>query len=146
MVVYYSNATKTLTIKPSTNNVTFDKLLAIKFGVTGKDPSWCDGFFYKSQLVDDLDDYVRFNLIPNQEPLKELVAEFWLLDDEGSINMEITTLDDYNSDGKLLYRPPSPDFYSLDYFLKNPPTKKLFDFLQQEPNAEFAFRINNDKG
>jgi hypothetical protein len=60
--------------------------------------------------------------------------------------MEITTLDDFNSDGKILYRPPTPDFYTLDYFEKNPPTKKLFDFLQQEPDAEFAFRINNDKG
>ena len=65
MIVYYSNATKTLTIKPASDKVTFDKLLAIKFGVTGKDPSWCDGFFYKSQLIDDTDTYVRFNLLPN---------------------------------------------------------------------------------
>jgi hypothetical protein len=45
-----------------------------------------------------------------------LVAEFTLLDDEGSIDVQITTLDDYVSDGKILYRPPSPDFYNTDYF------------------------------
>ena len=50
---YYADATKTLTLKPVNSNVTFDKLLAIKFGVTGKDPSWCNGFFYKSQVAED---------------------------------------------------------------------------------------------
>lgn len=74
------------------------------------------------------------------------MAEFTLLDDEGSIDVQITTLEDYVSEGKILYRPPSPDFYSLDYFKKNPPTKKLFDFVQQETDAEFAFRIQNDRG
>jgi len=33
--VYYSNATKTLTIKPVNGDVTFDKLIAVKFGVYG---------------------------------------------------------------------------------------------------------------
>lgn len=130
MQVFYANATKTLTIKPVSANVTFDKLLAIKFGVTGKDPSWCKGFYYTSQMVEDSDTYVRFNLVPNQPNLKDLVAEFTLLDDEGSIDVQITTEEDFLSDGKILYRPPSPDFYSTDYFVKNPPTKKLFDFLQ----------------
>jgi hypothetical protein len=79
-------------------------------------------------------------LIPNENTtLKELVAEFWLLDDNGSINVTITTIDDFNSNYSLLYRPPQPEFYSLNYFEKNPPTKKLFDFLQQEDGKEFSF-------
>ena len=67
-------------------------------------------------MVEDTDQYVRFNLVPNHPNLKELVAEFTLLDDEGSIDVQITNLDDYVSDGKILYRPLSPDFYSTDYF------------------------------
>jgi hypothetical protein len=55
MQVYYSNATKTLTIKPVKNDITFDKLIAIKFGVEGQDPSWCKGFFYESQIRDEND-------------------------------------------------------------------------------------------
>lgn len=128
MTVYYQNATKTLVIKPASSDVTFDKLLAVKFGVSGKDPSWCEGFFYKSQMRDNTDTYARFDLIPNQSGLQSLVAEFWLLDDEGSINMEITTEDDFNN--KTLYRPPQPDFFTLDYFDQLPKKKKLFDFLQ----------------
>jgi hypothetical protein len=75
-----------------------------------------------------------------------LVAEFELLDDFGSINVEITTEADHNAKGSLIYRPPNPDFYSLDYFEKNKPTKKLFDFLQQEDGKEFSFHIKNTRG
>jgi hypothetical protein len=46
MTVYYSDATKTLTIKPVSDQLTFDKLLAVKFGEKGKDVSWCEGFYY----------------------------------------------------------------------------------------------------
>lgn len=35
MTVYYSEATKTLTIKPVNGDVTFEKLIAVKFGVYG---------------------------------------------------------------------------------------------------------------
>jgi hypothetical protein len=38
-----------------------------------------------------------------------------------------------------------PEFYSFDYYYKNPPTKKLFDFLQQDDGAEFAYTIMNTK-
>ncbi len=96
----------------------------------GKDPHYCEGFFYTSNLRDDNDTYARFDLIPNDDSvLKDLVAEFWLLDDDGSINVEITTEEDYKSGNNILYRPPMPEFYTLDNFLKKPPTKNLFDFL-----------------
>jgi hypothetical protein len=36
-----------------------------------------------------------------------------------------------------------PEFYSFDHYYKNPPTKKLFDFFQQEDGAEFAYSILN---
>jgi lysosomal alpha-glucosidase len=48
MTVFYNDGTKTLTIKPDANNVTFDQLNIIKFGQTGKDPQYCQGFFYTS--------------------------------------------------------------------------------------------------
>jgi len=146
LTVFYTGPTKTLTFKPVDSLVTFDKLVAIKFGEKGKDPSWCDGFSYTSQLRDDQNTYARFDLIPNQPGLQHLVAEFELLDDFGSINVEITTEADHNAQGSLIYRPPNPDFYSLDYFEKNKPTKKLFDFLQQEDGKEFSFHIKNTRG
>ena len=58
--------------------------------------------------------------------------------------MEITTVEDYTN--KTLYRPPQPDFYTLEYFDQLPKKKNLFDFLQQELDEEFSFRIHNDKG
>lgn len=127
MNVFYSDATKTLTIKPISEQVTFDKLINVKFGQKGVDPSWCEGFFYTAQIREDNDTYVWFDLTPSQPKLPSLVAEFWLLDDEGSINLEITTVEDNNNG--TLYRAPTPDFYNLQSFWKNPPTKKLFEFL-----------------
>lgn len=95
-------------------------------------------------MRENTDTYVRFDLIPNQDKLQPLVAEFYLLDDEGSIAMNITTEEDYIN--RTLFRPPTPDFYDLDYFEQNPPKKNLFDFLQQEFDNEFGYRILNDKG
>lgn len=146
MTAFFNNGTKTLTIKPDNTNVTFDQLNIVKFGESGKDAQYCQGFFYTSHLRDDNDTYVRFDLIPNENgTLKDLIAEFWLMDDQGSINVEITTEEDWNSNGKILYRPPMPEFYSFDYYYKNPPTKKLFDFFQQDDGAEFAYTIMNTK-
>jgi hypothetical protein len=65
MTPFYNNGTKTLTIKPSDSNVTFDKLNIVKFGQSGKDPQYCQGFFYKSQLRLENDTYARFDLIPS---------------------------------------------------------------------------------
>lgn len=143
MTIYYSEATKILTIKPASDQVTFDKLLSVQFGQKGVDQSWCNGFFYTAQTRDDNDTYIRFDLTPSQPKLPELVAEFWLLDDDGSINVEITTAEDYEN--KTLYRPPVPDFYNLQSFWGKPPKKKLFDFLQQDPDHEFTYRIENGK-
>jgi hypothetical protein len=146
MTPFYNNGTKTLTIKPNNSNVTFDKLNIVKFGQSGKDPQYCQGFFYKSQLRLENDTYARFDLIPSENStLKDLIAEFWLLDDEGSINVEITTEDDWNSEGKLFYRPPMPEFYTLDSYTSKPLKNNLFDFLQQDNGTEFAYVINNAK-
>jgi hypothetical protein len=67
MTVFYNNGTKTLTIQPSASDVTFDQLLTIKFGVSGVDSQYCKGFFYYSQIREDNDTYVRYDLIPNEE-------------------------------------------------------------------------------
>jgi hypothetical protein len=74
--------------------------------------------------------------------MEDLVAEFLLLDDFGSIDVEITTRSDYNSNKTKLYRPPQPEFYNLDNLYKKIPQKKLFEFLQVDTN-NFGYRISN---
>ena len=116
--VYYTNSTKTLTLKPKSAGVTFDQLMAVKFGNSTNDVSWCQGFTYTANLKEDNRTYWRFDLVSTQAPgiLEDLVAEFTLLDDDGSINVEITTISDYNVDGDNIFRPPQPEFYTLDKF------------------------------
>lgn len=96
LTVYYSDSTKTLTIKPYAGaNISFDQLFLVKFGNSAKDISYCNGFQYKAELVDEgrAETYARYNLTSDQVPgvLEDLVAEFTLLDNDGSIQVEITT-------------------------------------------------------
>jgi len=123
--------------------------MVVKFGDSSKDVSYCNGFFYTAEIDEEAlaETYVRYNLTSTQAPgiMEDLVAEFLLLDEFGSIDVEITTRSDYNSNKTKLYRPPQPEFYNLDNLYKKIPQKKLFEFLQVDTN-NFGYRISNTKG
>ena len=126
LTVYYTQSTKTLTIKPQfVGSITFAQLMVVKFGDSSKDVSYCNGFFYTAVIDEEAlaETYVRYNLTSTQAPgiMEDLVAEFLLLDDFGSIDVEITTRSDYNTNKTKLYRPPQPEFYNLDNLYKNIP-------------------------
>jgi hypothetical protein len=146
--VYYNNGTKTLTLKPKSAGVTFDQLMAVKFGNSTKDVSWCQDFTYTANLKEDNRTYWRFDLVSTQAPglLEDLVAEFTLLDDDGSINVEITTVSDYNADGDNIFRPPQPEFYTLEKFKAKETKRNIADFVQQTNQTQFAFKIMNKTG
>lgn len=48
--------------------------------------------------------------------MKPLVAEFTLLDNKGTINMEITTQEDFDAGKTIIYRVPEKIVYNLDNF------------------------------
>jgi hypothetical protein len=107
--------------------------LLVKFGQSGKDVDYCQGFSYKANFDADFkaESIVRYNLTSAQpgHVLEDLVAEFRLLDDEGTILVEITTASDfYDHNRTKLYRPPQPEFWSLDAFSKAP-KKTIANFL-----------------
>lgn len=91
----FNSYTNVLTLKPVGIDVTFDQVMLIKFGEEGKDISFCNGFTYTAEQVDEdrAETYLRYNLTSNQAPgvVEDLVAEFLLIDDDGSILVEITT-------------------------------------------------------
>lgn len=151
LTIYYTDSTQTLTIKPmnSGDMITFDQLLLIKFGKTGVDVNYCQGFTYTANFDTDAraDTYVRYNLTSTQPGgvLEDLVAEFQLLDEEGTIHVEITTASDFYLHNKTkLYRPPQPEFWSLSAFQAIPKVE-LSKFLQVDTD-NFAYQILNKDG
>lgn len=68
-------------------------------------------------------------MIPGQTHIDTLVAEFTLLDDQGTINVEITSRDDFDSGKKKLFRVPTPTVYDVTQFA-GPKNKKITDFLK----------------
>lgn len=66
--------------------------------------------------------------------MKPLVAVFTLMDDQGTMNVEITTDEDFKSGNKILYRPPKDAVFNPDMGTLFPPkdklTKKITDFIK----------------
>jgi hypothetical protein len=129
--VFYTDSTQTLTIKPISGSITFDQLMLVQFGTKARDVSYCGGSTYSAKITDEEDDetYARYQLTSAQAKLEDLVAEFRLIDDDGSILTEITTASDYASKKTKLFRPPQPEYYNLANFSPKPITKKLSQFL-----------------
>jgi hypothetical protein len=58
--------------------------------------------------------------------LDELMVTVWLMDDQGTINLNITTVDDFNNVAELW----KPTFVTdFSYFKANPVTKDISSFF-----------------
>lgn len=66
--------------------------------------------------------------------MNPLVVEFTLLDNSGTLNVEITTKKDFDSGKKLLYRVPTPEVYDITSF-KEPVTKTLDEFVKVQSDT-----------
>ena len=97
MNVHYDKETDILKITPI-SNLSFSDIGFVKFGNTKADPHVCDptSFAWYSEEIVDLknDTYRAFNLTPTPyytSVLEPLVATALLMDDEGSINFNVTS-------------------------------------------------------
>jgi len=141
----YDPKFEVLTIKPdnTTANLTFRDIGFIKFGNSAVDPNVCDskGFTYHGQEITDLKNntFSAFELTPaiGGDVLETLYATALLMDDEGSINFNITTKSDWDSGFKKLFRVP----YVQDQKLYDQAkvTHKLEDFMTFTTGPDVAF-------
>jgi hypothetical protein len=121
----------------------------IRFGVTGKDPSFCDAdsFSYKgtNDTTASNSTYWKYTVesLQGATVLDTLVAEFWLLDNDGTINVEFTTQADFDAGKTILYRPPQPEYYNKADFNKQDVTKSLGDFMKITENP-FQYQYYQD--
>jgi hypothetical protein len=65
------------------------------------------------------------------------------LDDIGTLNVEITTQEDYDSGNKIIYRVPTPEVYDLTNFPTDKLQKKLSAFLKVT-STPFSYAIYKD--
>lgn len=141
----YDPVYEVLTIKPDagTANLTFKDIGFIKFGNSAVDPNVCDskGFTYHGQEITDLknDTFSAFELTPaiGGDVLETLYATALLMDNEGSINFNITTKSDWDSNFTKLFRVP----YVQDqkHFNQSEVTLKLDDFMKFTTGPDVAF-------
>lgn len=114
MTFKYDEESQVLTITPAADdlNVTFRNIGFIKFGNSLKEPNICnpDGFKYFGEELTDLKNktFRAFKLQPasGSTVLQPLYATALLMDDDGSINLNITTESDWNSKFTELFRVP----------------------------------------
>jgi len=143
--------TNVLTIKPTTDNpdVKFNEIGFIKFGSTQDgDVNFCDpaSFQYKTDSSDMKDPLQWvFNLSSSQPGLKPLTAVFQLMDNQGTINVEITTTEDFESGYTKLYHVPEGIVYNkTGNFPKKSDIKKTLDSYVKVQETPFAYSISKD--
>lgn len=76
--------------------------------------------------------------------LEPLVVEYTLIDNTGTINVEITTKSDFDGGKKKLYRVPTPIVYNLTAFQDQKVTRKLSEFLVVQSDPTFTYSIYLD--
>lgn len=117
-----------------TPNIKFNEIGFIKFGsAKNGDQNFCDAssFQYNTDSADiATNPHVWvFNISSAQKSLKPLIAVFTQLDDIGTINLEITTIEDYNAGKTIIYRVPDI-VYDLSKFPDQKTLKtSLTDYL-----------------
>jgi len=145
----YDEALEILTIKPSaaSTNLTFREIGFIKFGNSQTDPNVCDskGFSYNATELTDLsnDTFSAFELIPavGGDVVETLYATALLMDDDGSVNLNITTKSDWDANFTKLFRVPYVS--SMEKYPESRVTKKLSDFMSFEvgPDVAFSYKL-----
>ena len=136
-----------LTIKPdvATTNLTFREIGFIKFGNSAVDPNICDpaGFSYNATQINANDTYIELELVPalGGDILENLYLTALLMDDDGSINLNITTKSDWDSNFTKLFR--VPDVQDQSKFPQSEVTKKISDFIIFDVGADvpFSYRL-----
>jgi len=117
MTIVYDAANDTINITTNaTGRQTFNELGFIKFLDKRTEPNICDAevFNYNWKQVDKNDTDFVYNLTSNKQPgvIKDLVAHFKLLDDDGTVVFNLTTVDDYYSGNKKKFRAPNVQNYA----------------------------------
>ena len=90
-------------------DIKFNEIGFIKFGNSKLEQNFCDAatFQYDGTKAASDDHAVTYNLVSRGgDQMEPLVAVFTQMDDQGTINVEITTKKDSDSGNKILYRPP----------------------------------------
>ncbi len=147
----YNEYSNVFTLKPTkaTPNIKFNEIGFIKFGsAKNGDQNFCDStsFQYNTDSSDTKTNPHQwvFNISSTQKSLKPLIATFTQLDDIGTLNLEITTIEDFNAGKTLIYRVPDKIVYDTSSFPDQKDLKKnLEDFLivTEKP---FSYSIYKD--
>lgn len=152
----YNPKTKILTLKPDITHpdIKFNEIGFIKFGNSKVDQNFCDTktFTYTVSDKDVKDDHswtYQLTSAAGSDMMKPLVASFIQMDDIGTLNVEITTLEDFQSpaDKKILYRPPADAVFNPKrdtlFPQKTDLKKKLSDFIKVT-DAPFSYAVYKD--
>jgi hypothetical protein len=145
----YNNDTKTLRISPVDNaDVAFNTIGFIKFGDSNVEPNFCDktlAFTYSGAQNTTISNktYLVYNISSNSKSsaLENLIVEFALLDDAGTINVQITTQSDFESLKTIKYHVPTPDVYDLSAWWAINATKDISDFVKVYTETGFYYEI-----
>jgi hypothetical protein len=112
MTFAYDDELKILTLTPQEASLTFKDIGFIKFGNNETEPNVCDskGFTYHGEALPDLNNetFSAYKLTPaiGGTILESLYVTALLMDDAGSVNLNITTESDWNSSFTKLFRVP----------------------------------------
>ena len=135
MDIIYNSTTNTLEIMP-TQRKTFADLGFIKFLDKTTEPNVCDstGFQYTATL--DTDNSTSTQQIYSLKPattmpdqFKDLTAVFTLMSDDGTVNFNMTTTEDYLSGYNKIFRAWHVQDYS-QYFNLSDVTADISTFLE----------------
>jgi hypothetical protein len=146
--VDYNKFNKVLTIKPINDaDLSFKDISIIRF-VGQDDPDVCSSttYSYKTDNKDITNTHKWTYSISNLGSptiIKPLVVTFTQLDDIGTINVDITTQDDYNSGGKIIYKVPTPEVYDLSKFDTSNLQKPLSSYVKITENP-FSYALYKD--
>lgn len=73
------------------------------------------------------------------------MAEFTLLDNKGTLNVEITTQEDYAKNKSVIYRVPDKIVYDLDQFPTDAVTLDINSFLKVSNDGDvFTYSLYKD--
>lgn len=146
----YNPKSKVLTLQPDAKspNVNFKDIGFIKFGNSKTDQNFCDQttFQYVVKSSDVTNDHQWTYTLTSKAGgnlLPDLVAVFKQMDDAGTLNVEITTQDDFDSKYTKLYAPPADAVFNpkmANYFpTQDKLTTKLSKYLKINGDDKTAF-------
>jgi len=146
----YNPYTRVLTLKPvAGSTLKFKDIGFVKFGNSFQEPNFCDytqAFTYKIDSIDpdaSNDQYLVMSAssLQGTSLLKQLAVTVRLMDDLGTISLNITTWEDYQAslnDDESIYKPKEVIDWTL--FQEDQVTKRLDSFFTFSANP-FSYQI-----